>query len=405
MNTKIFVGLFVLALALVILPSVSAQMGPANVDYVEINGVNLFDGQTFSAEPGETLNLRVVFTTAPGFSSVDDVRVSVRVLGEPGSYETTERFDVLPSRTYSKPLTLEMPQNIDPDETFILEVRVESQSQVLDEFRANFGVQRKSYNLDFLSIESPSRISAGSILPIEVVVENQGRRNAEDTFVIASIPVLGISKKIFLEDLSANESIDNEIEDDAIEGRILLAIPANTAPGLYTVEVKAYNDDSETVSARRVEVVSGNSNSAIVSSPTSRTFSAGTDGTYRLTLVNSGDKILVYNLVTESDNGLTVDLEDSVVVVPAGESETVELTARAAREGTYNFKVTVLDSDNNVVGEKEYTANVEGRAVGGNTALVLTIILAIVFVVLLVVLIVLLTRKPAKADETGESYY
>ncbi len=151
--------------------------------------------------------------------------------------------------------------------------------------------------------------------------------------------------------------------------------------------------------------MSGNSNSAIVSSPSSRTFSAGSDGTYRLTLVNSGNKILVYNLVTESDNGLTVDLEDSVVVVPAGESETVEITANAAREGNYNFKVTVLDSDNNVVGEKSFVANVEGRTVGGNAAVVLTIILAIVFVVLLVVLIVLLTRKPAKADSDGESYY
>jgi len=81
------------------------------------------------------------------------------------------------------------------------------------------------------------------------------------------------------------------------------------------------------------------------------------------------------------------------------------LIARSSREGNYNFKVTVLDSSNNVVGEKSFVANVEGRAVGGNAAVVLTIILAIIFVVLLVVLIVLLTRKPAKAEETGESYY
>jgi preprotein translocase subunit SecG len=115
---------------------------------------------------------------------------------------------------------------------------------------------------------------------------------------------------------------------------------------------------------------------------------------------------MVYNLVTEADDGLTVDLEDSVIVVPAGSSESVKVTARAARNGEYSFKVTALGADNSVVDEQEFTAKVEGKAtVGGNATIALTIILAIVFVVLLVVLIVLLTRKPAKSDELGESYY
>ena len=113
----------------------------------------------------------------------------------------------------------------------------------------------------------------------------------------------------------------------------------------------------------------------------------------------------MYNLVTEADDGLAVELDDSVVVIPAGSSKTVDITARANREGTYSFTVRALSADNVVVGEQMFTANVEGRAVGGNAAVVLTIILAIVFVVLLVVLIVLLTRKPAKSDELGESYY
>jgi hypothetical protein len=402
MNTRNFVGLFVLAITLLFLvPSVSAFTF-ADIIYVEAESVIITDRTIFGVEAGQTLDLRVVFNS---FADEKDVRVSARVLGEPGLYKTTERFDVLSNRTYSKWLKLEIPSKIDPDENFILEVRIESQSLIGDVLTATFGVQRKNYALEFLSVESPSRISAGEVLPVEVVVKNRGRHDAQDTFVLASIPALGISKKIFLEDLSAIESTNDEIEDDAIAGRILLAIPANAAPGLYTVEVKAFNDDSETVSARKVEILSSNAHSTIVASPSSRTFSAGADGKYTLTLVNSGSRILVYNIVTESDNGLTVDFDSSVVVVPAGSSKSVEMIARSNREGNYDFRVTVLDSDNNVVGEKKFVANIEGRAVGGNAAIVLTIILAIVFVVLLVVLIVLLTRKPAKADETGESYY
>ncbi|MEK6915518.1 MAG: hypothetical protein AABW89_03180 [Nanoarchaeota archaeon] len=337
-----------------------------------------------------------------------DARVTARVLGEPGVYATSERFDLLPGNVYTRELSLTLPNDIDlePNEGLTLEITIESRSDGIgDVWTATLAAQRKNYALEFLSIESPSRISTGEFLPIEIVVENRGRHTAEDTFVIASIPALDISKKIFLEDLAASESVNNEVEDDAIEGRVLLAIPAGTTPGLYTVEVKAFSKDSETVATRKVEILSGNLNSAIVSSPSSRTFSAGSDGKYTLTIVNSGNRILVYNLVAESDNGLTVDFDDSVVVVPAGSSKAIEMIASASREGNYNFKVTVLDSDNNVVGEKNFVANVEGKTVGGNAAVVLTIILAIVFVVLLVVLIVLLTRKPAKADESGESYY
>ena len=402
MNIKNFVGLFVLAISLLFLvSSVSAQTF-ATINYVEADSVFLVKDSVFGVEAGQTLDLRVVFMA---LADEENVRVTARVLGEPGLYEATERFDVLSDRTYSKMLRLDLPSDIDRDENFILEVRVESQSLIGDELRATFGVQRKNYALEFLSVESPSRISAGEVLPIEVVVENRGRHVAEDTFVIASIPALGISKRIFLEDLNSLESTNDEEEDDAIAGKILLSIPVNAAPGLYTVEVKAFNDDSEITTVRKVEILGSNAQSDLIASPSSRTFSAGTDGKYTLTLVNSGSRILVYNIVTESDNGLTVDLDNAVVVVPAGESKSVELIARSSREGNYNFKVTVLDSSNNVVGEKSFVANVEGRAVGGNAAVVLTIILAIIFVVLLVVLIVLLTRKPAKAEETGESYY
>lgn len=398
MKAKNLVGLFVLAIALIV-PIVSASFTSNLHVFTEGNQIN--NGDTFAVDAGQSLDLNVVFDA---IASENNVRVTARVLGEPGLYDATERFDVISGGVYSKRLSIKVPYDIDPSESFLLEVRVENQNGG-DQMTATFAVQRKSYALEFLSVESASRIASGEILPIDIVVKNRGRYDAQDTFVIASIPELGISKKIFLEDLSANESTNNEIEDDAIEGRILLAIPSNAAPGLYTVEVKAYNADTEKVSARKVEIVSGNSNSGIVASPLSRTFSAGSDGKYTLTIVNSGSKILVYNLVTSSDNGLTVDSSDSVIVVPAGSSKSVDLTAVAAREGNYNFKVTVLDSDNNVVGEKNFVANVEGKAVGGSAAVVLTIILAIIFVVLLVVLIVLLTRKPAKAEESSESYY
>ncbi len=402
MNGKTIVGLFVAVFALfVTVPAVSAF---ATIRYVETDSVILVDGTNFAVDAGQTLDLRVVFDS---FANMDDVRITARVLGEPGLYETSERFDVLSGNAYSKWLRLTLPNDLDElQESFVLEVQIESQSVISDTQVSYFNVQRSSYALDFLSVDSNSQAQAGTVLPIEVVLKNRGRHDAEDTFVEASIPSLGISKKIFLEDLSANDSSDNDLEDDSIEGTILLSIPSSAAPGLYTVELKAYSEDAEQTVTRRLEVVSGSANSALVASASRKTFAANTDGMYTLTIVNSGSNILVYNLVTEADDGLTVDLEDSVVVVPAGSSKSVKVSARSSQDGEYNFKVSALGANNVVVGEQDFTAQVEGRAaVGGNAAVVLTIILAIVFVVLLVVLIVLLTRKPAKTDELGESYY
>jgi uncharacterized membrane protein len=402
MNGKTIAGLFVAVLALfAAVPAVSAFV---NIDYVETQSTMLYEGTHLAVEAGESLNLRVVFTAN---GSENNVRVSARVLGEPGLYESTERFDVIAGRVYNKLLNLNLPADLDElQESYILEVRVESQSRVGDVHTAVFEVQRANYALDFLSIDSNSQAQAGKVLPIEIVLKNRGRYDAEDTFVEARIPALGISKKIFLEDLSAIDQSDKDLEDDSIEGTILLQIPSNAAPGLYTIELKAFSEDSETSVTRRVEIVRNNGNSALVTSASRKTFAANTDGSYTLTFVNSGDNIMVYNLVTEADDGLTVDLEDSVIVVPAGSSESVKITARAARNGEYSFKVTALGADNSVVDEQEFTAKVEGKAtVGGNATIALTIILAIVFVVLLVVLIVLLTRKPAKSDELGESYY
>jgi hypothetical protein len=174
--------------------------------------------------------------------------------------------------------------------------------------------------------------------------------------------------------------------------------------GVYTVEIEAYNGDSVTTTTRKVAVVGAEEDTMAISSATSKTFAAGEKAVYTLTLVNSGDKIRVYDIVLDVPTGLTVDASDSVVAVAAGSSRTVQLEAVAAKAGKYTFGANV-HSEGNLVKAVSYTANVNGKSIGGNATVLLTVVLAIIFVVLLVVLIVLLTRKPKKSEEFGESYY
>ncbi len=416
MKTGLILGFFVAIMAAVLLlPSASAF---ASIDYVEVNSFIISQPGTLysAANAGETLDMRVVLHTLvnpantnqfPDGSTVkEDVTVMARVLGESIS-DTSEERDFLPGRTYSVPLSVTLPDDLDLlDEVHVVQVTVETQSEGTAPLTFSIGVQRSNDKIQILSVESDSTVQAGEALSLEVVVENIGRDQSEDTFVEAKIPELGISRRIFLEDLSSSDTSNNEDEDDSAFGIVRLNIPSDAPAGLYNVVITAFNDETQTSVTRRIEIVGGGAGNVFASSA-SRTFAVGTSGEYSLTLVNAGNRIMVYTLVSEADEALDVDLDETVVAVPAGSSKTVQFTVTADREGDYDFKVNVHGANGAVIAEQSYTANVEGKAkaVGGNAAVVLTIVLAIIFVVLLVVLIVLLTRKPEKAEEFGESYY
>ena len=373
------------------------------ISYVEVNSAVLYEPNSYAFEAGETLHFHVVFSGPNNGSVIEDARVTARLLGEPAISDISNRMDLLPGQVYSVPLTLTMPHDVDPSEVFVVEFTVESNDGTAARYRVSLQLQRSSYQLEILSVDADSRVHAGETLPLDIVVKNRGRHEAEDTFVEARIPELGISKRIFLKDLSSVDQSHPD-KDDSGNGRILLAIPSDAPAGLYNVEVRAFTADSQTLVTKRVEIIGGGSGVAFASS-TSKTFAVKANGDYSLTLVNSGERIMVYTIVPESDEGLQVTMDDAVVAVPAGSSKTVMVHAMASRAGDYTFKVNVHAADGSTVATQTFMAKVEGTSVGGNAAVVLTIVLAIIFVVLLVVLIVLITRKPVKAEELSESYY
>ena len=254
----------------------------------------------------------------------------------------------------------------------------------------------------------PLTAKAGEIVPVDIVLKNRGRQFAEDTFVRAKIAALGIEQKAFFGDLSPLDQT-NPDREDAVQKRIVLNIPFNAPVGIYLVELQVYNADSVATTTQKVSVVSGASeNTVFISTANSKTFAVGDKAVYSLTLVNSEDKVRVYQLSAETPVSLTASLDESVIVVTAGSSKTVNFGVTASKEGDYSFAVNVY-SDNELIRSNSFLANVDNKSAKAGTSnatLVLTIVLAIIFVVLLVVLIVLLTRKPeTKAEEFGESYY
>jgi hypothetical protein len=388
-----------LLLAVFAVSSVSAALVNLNGIAVEVNGVDVSSGDQIAAFSGDVLPVKVEFTAGQDAS---DVRIKAWISGGREYSAVTEKFDLVSGSKYGRTLSVQMPTNIDPTEGFVLNVVVENQ-ELTSETTVNLAGQRASYVVKILDVAMDSKVVSGDNLALDIVLKNQGMHSADDTFVQASIPALGVEAKGYFGDLYA---VDNTGDDqsDAAERRLVLKVPGSAPAGVYTVEIQAYNGDSVTTTTRKVAVVGAGEDSMAVSSANSKTFAAGEKAVYSLTLVNSGDKIRVYDLVLDTPTGLTVAASDSVVAIPAGSSKTVQLEAVAAKAGKYTFGVNV-HSNGNLVKAVSYTADVQGRSIGGNATVLLTVVLAIIFVVLLVVLIVLLTRKPKKSEEFGESYY
>jgi hypothetical protein len=402
-NTVYLVTL--IALAVLIAGTVSAA-DFANISVVKVNGVT---GNTVASFAGSAIPVEVQFVAN---ANASDTVVSAWISGHKGDTTVeTKKFPAISGSTYVKFFSVPIPSDINPTETLTLQVMIDSNagSVVYNTTAIKLAAQRESYVIEILNVNMDTKVKAGDNLLMNVVLKNRGFEMSSDTFVKATIPALGIETTGYFGDLSAVDGTHqaNPDKQDAGERTLALRVPANTPAGVYAVQIEAYNADSVSTMTKKVAVVGAGDDSQVIPSSTAKTFAVGEKATYLMTLVNSGNKIRVYNVVVDTPTGLTVNTESSVVVVPAGSSVTVKLEAQAAKAGEYNFAADV-NADGALVKTQSFTAKVEGTSSfagsTGNTTLVLTVVLAIVFVVLLVVLIVLLTRKPKK-EEFGESYY
>ena len=426
-SKKLLVSLVaVLAVVISLIANVSA-FTYAQITDVEVNGVEMLDSLNneistpVAVFAGQTIPVRVIFDVK---ENAKDVRVKAWIAGESETASVSERFDALGNNTYTKVISVKVPSNLkELDETLELHVVVENRNDGTgDEKDIPLTLERESYIIEILDASMPGEISAGDVLIVDVVLKNRGRQFAEDTFATVSIPALGIEDRAFFDSLASidepfskdsftaedNTLADGERLNKESDGeRILsLRIPSNAPAGLYAVEIKAYNDDSETTVTKKLVIRGAEANTIVEAPVNSKSFGTNEKGEYSLVLVNSGNQVRVFQLVIESQSDLSIDVSDPIVALPAGTSKTVTLTASASKAGTYNFAVNV-HSGAELIKRESFTANVEGSGAvtTASPAVLLTIVLAVIFVVLLIVLIVLLTRKPEKSEELGESYY
>jgi hypothetical protein len=390
---------FFAVLALFAVSFVSASLAVSNSITTEFNGVELSStGMTMAGDVAGTVPVRVTFDADTNMS---DVKIKVYMEGHRDDVSvSTNRFDIVEGSTYTKLLSFKLPSDAnDLTEEYTLYVDVVSKNDKSSEEYA-IKMQRESYTLEILSVDYTSKVAAGEVFPVSVVVKDNGFNRADDNYVVASIPALGITTRGYAGDLIPTENCDYDCdEEDSVYRTVYLKVPENAQAGVYEMEVTVYNEDSEVTTTKLISV--GDSASTMVlAAVKTQDMNAGETKTYDLVIVNSADDVKVFNLLAVSGDTLSVSVP-SVVTVGPDSSQTVPITVTADKDaaiGTYTFSVDV-DGKQTVFG-----ANIVGGAVSASVV-ALTVILVIIFVVLLAVLVVLLTRKEKPMEEVETSYY
>jgi uncharacterized membrane protein len=415
-----FIALFAITFALSTVVA-SAHIVDEPTIEVEFNGIEFSNvANAVGVDASEIVPVEVRFTapsTLPN-GALEDVKLKVYIEGFKNDIEDeSSRFVIVEGNTYVKRFSLKMPSTEDFDdltsEELELLVRFTAKGEPSQELSYPLKIQRDLHSLNLLSIDLSDVVVAGNSVAVDVVVENNGYDRLDNVYVKASIPGLGVSRKVYAGDLAPTiDGFDDDI-NDAVVKRVYLTIPNNAAPGNYEIEVEAYNYDASITALGRVviEDVQG----GVLPSSTSKTISPGQESTFDLVLVNPSNRMIVYNIMPEETNGVIVEISDPVVAVGADSSRTVQVKVRAtenADEGTYIVTVNA-NTDTGVAKQVSFSVSVEkpskvgitGNAMGTNNTVVLTVVLVIIFAVLLIVLIVLLSKRPAETEEFGETNY
>ena len=410
MKKNIVLASLVAILAVAFVASIVAATSSldVNVHQIEVDGLDATSNNV-AVVAGTKVPVTVDFTANENAS---DVVVSAWFQGErSGTFVENDFADLIQGKEYKLRLSVNIPSDVDPEQELTLFVRVETDSGNYEEELTLQG-QRMADNLEVLLVDFESNAKPGETVPITVVLKNMGRQEAEDTFVSVKVPELSISRSAYFEDLSPVDICDSDNGEcdqaDSRERKLYITIPEDAKSGKYEISVRAFNGDTETVVAKSLTVLAPRAEGNVLSNPTGKQFAVGQETSYDLVLVNSGNKIAIYNLAPITSDALTIRLSEPVAIVPAGSSKIVKVYVTANREGTFPFSVGV--TSDNFTKEAQYLATVQGRSITGGSStssniIALTIVLAVIFVVLVVILVVLLTRRPEKTEEFGESYY
>lgn len=345
---------------------------------VEVNDEELTEGgDYFYVERGEELEIEVKFKYDfnpgdPDYENLDDLKIKVWL----GGYEYDDVEDVTDMFDYTtadmlmkKTLHITLPDDMDASEDYYLHVELYNHDYV-SQHKYNLKVEEVRHKLDIQDvILRPSTVTAGNALFATVRVENMGDKKEEDIRVSVSIPDLGVSARVYIDELVTEDDDDDETSESSEEMK--LTIPEDAATGDYNVEVTLTYDrghktvtQTETIHVKAGEEATGEVPETLISvDGTSKEAVAGIETAFKVMVANLGDDAAVYSVeVAGTDLWATARVEPAMITLTpdsTGEMYVYIKPKTDAESGKHSFTFKVK-SGSTIVAEKTLTTDVSG---------------------------------------------
>ncbi|MDP3728460.1 MAG: hypothetical protein Q8R18_03310 [bacterium] len=343
---------FLLLFALFLIPFVHADSSNYNIDSVYVNGIEVNADTKVQVELGSTAQIQVYLE---GAGEATDVRVRAWIGGyEYGSIEeTSEVFEINNGISYKKILNLKVPEDLDVSSNeYTLHVEVyDSEERENREYVLYFEQERHDVVVEDI-LFSANTVAPGDYLSVKVRLENQGAKDEENLKITVSIPELGISNRVYMDELASGEQ---ESAQSAY-----LVIPRDAAGEHEVLVSVSYNNDYSEIIERSFILVSGEQvydEDTFVSISSITDLVAGEESSYKVQVTNLGENTKLFYLTVE---GLNPEYTEKILVAPRSSGEFIFTLEPEEAGASYVF--VQVDTDEGMVAQKLFSVDVQEKS-------------------------------------------
>ena len=420
----------------------SADSELYDITQVKVSDITMSSSTISDVELSDTTKVDVYLegtgnsSTCPS-ADITDCNTDVKVKVWIGGYEyddiesTSSEFTIEPGVSFKKTLYLDIPNDLDVEESndYTLYVEVYDSS---DSERESYDLyaERQRHSLDILDVIYDSSVDAGDTTSIEIRVKNRGDAKEEDVKVTATLENLD-SASAYINELAAYESGSNDNEEESSDStKISLDIPEETESAYYDLNViVSYNEGHDTeqetyrVWVNGVESSSSSSSrgnsqgkTTISLSSTSLEGKEGQASSFDVTFTNTGTESQTYMVtVNGEDQWASSSSSPSSVLVGAGESQKVTVTVTPNDDATGNqaFSLQILNADASLVKDISMSMSVnDSSSFFSDTSSMLKVGFIILIVLIIIIGLIIAFRKLKDDDDEdplepkeGKTYY
>ncbi len=347
----------------------SADTSDYEIEKVYVNGI-LVENSLIQVELGNKAQIEVYIS---GTGESENVRVNAWVGGyQYGTIEeTTEMFEVEDGISYRKVLYLEIPEDLDVSENeYTLHVEIyDDQDREEEEYTLFFEQEEHRIKVEDVVLSSSS-VGPGEYLGVKVRLANYGENDEENIKVTALVQELGISNRVYLDELGSGDQ-----EDVAT---IYLTIPKD-ASGDYVVEVQVEYGNSKAYDIAYLDVLGEArfDENVFVSISNIKDLVVDEEKTFKVQITNLAEVGKDFSLDV---SGMDAEVGNSIYV-PSGATGEIYFTLRPPSEGMNSILVVIESNDG--IYQELYSVNVaEDKSMVGEILALVAVLIVMIGIVL-----------------------